>query len=74
MLASSSMRPAQTSIDPVLDAMARAPRVERLTPEQRADLDGAMADIAAGRVVLVADDDVPAWLEARARELGELEE
>lgn len=69
------MTPAELQAsDPVLAAIARAPRVQRLTPEQRAELDLAMAEIAAGRVEPVADEDVPAWLEAKARELGELEE
>ena len=53
--------------DPVLDALDRAPVVRALTPEQRAELDQAVADIDAGRVQLVDQDDVPAWLEARAR-------
>ncbi len=59
---------------PVLAAIARAPVVRTLTPEQRAELDEAMEEIAAGRVKPVADEDVPDWLEARARELGELKE
>jgi predicted transcriptional regulator len=60
--------------DPILAAIARAPRVQRLTAEQRAELDQAMEDIAAGRVKLVPNEDVPAWLEEHARELGELRE
>ena len=35
------------AFDPVLDAMARAPVVRRLEPEQRAELDQAVADLAA---------------------------
>ena len=61
----STAKPA--SFDPVLDALDRAPLVRSLTPEQRAELDQAVADIDAGRVQLVDHDDVPAWLEARAR-------
>lgn len=53
--------------DPVLEALDRAPRVQRLTAEQRAELDQAMDDIAAGRVQLVAHEDVPAWLEQHGR-------
>ena len=68
------MKPARTSTDPVLEAIACAPRVSVLTAEGRAELDAEMADIASGRVVPVADDEVPVWMEARARELGESEE
>jgi hypothetical protein len=60
--------------DPVLAAIERAPRVQRLTPEQRAELDQQLADIAAGRTKLVRHEDRSAWLEAHARELGELDE
>ena len=49
--------------DRVLAAFARAPRVERLTPEQRAELDQAMADIQSGRARIVPHDEVPAVLE-----------
>jgi hypothetical protein len=56
-----------TPFDPVLDALDRAPIVRLLTPEQRAELDQAVEDIDAGRVQLIDQDDVPAWLEARAR-------
>ena len=58
-------------LDPVADAVRRAPVGEPFTPEQRAELDQAVKDIDAGRVKLIDQDDVPAWLEARARgELG----
>jgi hypothetical protein len=55
-----------SDLDPVLAALDAAPVVRWLTPEQRADLDEAMAEIAAGRVELVEHDDVPAWLEQHA--------
>jgi hypothetical protein len=54
------------AFDPVLDAMARAPVVRRLTTEQRAELDQAVADLAAGRSKAVPHDDAPAWLEEMA--------
>jgi hypothetical protein len=44
------------AIHPVLRAMARAPLVRALTPDQRAELDQAVADIAAGRVQLVPQE------------------
>jgi hypothetical protein len=62
------------AMHPVLVAMANAPRVERLTAEQRAELAQDMEDIAAGRLELIDDDDVPAWLEQHARERGEFRE
>lgn len=43
---------------PVLAALRRAPRVSRLTPEQRADLDVQVADIKAGRAHLTAHEEV----------------
>jgi hypothetical protein len=58
--------------DPIFEALDRAPRGEPFTEEQRAELDEAMEDIAEGRVKLIANDDVPAWLEARAREEADL--
>jgi hypothetical protein len=66
--------PALLANDPIRQAILRAPQTTRLTPEQRAELAQDLADIAAGRVTLVAGDEVPAWLEAHARELGELDE
>jgi predicted transcriptional regulator len=57
-------------VNPLVEAVRRAPRGEPFTPEQRAELDQDLADIAAGRIQLVAHDDVPAWLEARARGEG----
>lgn len=69
-----ALRPGAFTHDPVLEAIDRAPRVHRLSPEQRAELEQDVADIAAGRVNLVPNDDVPAWLEAHARELGEFAE
>jgi hypothetical protein len=59
-------------VDSVLAAIDRAPTGDPFPPEIRAELDRTMADIAAGRVQLVAHDDVPAWLEEHAlREQGE---
>jgi|HubBroStandDraft_6_1064221.scaffolds.fasta_scaffold377209_1 hypothetical protein len=46
------------AVHPVLRAVAGAPLVRALTPEQRAELDQAVADIAAGRVQLVPHEDV----------------
>lgn len=57
--------------DPVLAAIERAPIENSLTPEQRAELDQAMADIAEGRARLIAHEDVPAALEEIARSRGE---
>lgn len=53
--------------DPVLAALARAPRVSRLSPEQRAELDEQLADIKAGRSRLVRHEDLPAALEEMYR-------
>jgi hypothetical protein len=53
--------------DPIHAALQRAPLVRRLTPEQRAELDRDMEDIAAGRARIVAHEDVPAALEEIAR-------
>lgn len=67
------MRPSNAAVlrDPVLDAFDRAPRVQKLTAEQRAELDQMMEDIASGRVALIAHEDVPAWFEEQAlREQG----
>ncbi len=61
-----AVRPA--SLHPVFEAVRRAPIGAPFTPEQRAELDQAMEDIAAGRVKLVPHDDVPAWLEAQSPE------
>lgn len=70
----STAKPLVEVQDPFLAALARAPRVQRLTPEQRAELDRAVEDIASGRVELIKNDDVPDWLEKHARERGELAE
>lgn len=56
--------------DPILAAFDRAPVGEPYSEEIRAMLDRDMADLAAGSLELIAHDDVPAWLEARAREEG----
>ena len=58
---SSTARP--SGEHPVLAALARAPRVSRLNTERRAELEQAVADIAAGRARLVRDEDLPAALE-----------
>jgi hypothetical protein len=55
------------AFDPIREACERAPVVRRLTPEQRAELDQAVLDIAAGRSRVVRSDDVPAALEEIAR-------
>jgi hypothetical protein len=60
--------PAQ--LDPILDAIARAPLVRRLTPEQHAELAADLEAIAAGRARLVEHEDVPAVLEEIARARG----
>ncbi|WP_437617752.1 hypothetical protein [Sorangium sp. So ce1151] len=62
-------RPDASPSDPILAAaIDRAPRVQRLTPEQRAELEQDLADIAAGRARLVAHEDLPQALEELARE------
>ena len=57
-------------VNPLVEAVRRAPLVRSLTAEQRAELAQDVADIAADRVELVSHEDVPAWLEARARAEG----
>ncbi|WP_437283822.1 hypothetical protein [Sorangium sp. So ce406] len=52
----------------VFAAIDRAPQVQRLTPEQRAELEQDLADIAAGRARLVAHEELPQALEELARE------
>ncbi|AUX44118.1 hypothetical protein SOCE26_055800 [Sorangium cellulosum] len=64
-------RPGSLPSDPILAAIDRAPRAERLTPEQRAELEQDLADMAAGRARLVAHEDLPLALEELARERGE---
>jgi Spy/CpxP family protein refolding chaperone len=53
---------------PVARAAARAPRVQRLTPEQRAELDQQMEEIRAGRARLVPHADVPGVIEEMRRQ------
>ena len=53
--------------DPILAACDRAPIVDRLTPEERAELDRIVEDIAAGRRRVVMAEDVPAALAEIAR-------
>lgn len=45
-----------SDLDPVLAAIDRAPGGEPFPPDVRAELDRTMANIAAGRVQLVAHD------------------
>jgi len=52
------------SLDPVQAAIDRAPIGEPFTPEQAAELAQDLANLAAGRLRLVAHEDVPAALEA----------
>lgn len=52
---------------PALAAARRAPRVNWLTPEQKAEADTALADIKAGHARLVRHEDVPAALEEMYR-------
>jgi hypothetical protein len=58
---------ARPSRDPVAEALDRAPIGAPFPPEVRAALDAMTADLAAGRLALVPNDDVPAWLEEQAR-------
>ncbi|WP_437774138.1 hypothetical protein [Sorangium sp. So ce1097] len=61
-------RPDALPSDPILAAIDRAPRVQRLAPEQHAELEQDLADMAAGRARLVAHEDLPRALEELARE------
>lgn len=54
--------------NPVLDALDRAPLVRALTPQQRAELDQDVADIASGRAKLTPHADLPRALEDLSRE------
>lgn len=54
--------------DPFVTALHNASQGEPFTPEQSAELEHDMAELAAGTLEVVAHDEVPAWLEARARE------
>jgi hypothetical protein len=67
-------QPAEPSapVHPVIAAMRRAPRVNVLTPEQRAELDQAVEDIQAGRVKLIPHEELEAWREAHADEIAAL--
>jgi hypothetical protein len=58
--------------DLILAAFDRAPVGEPYSEEVRAELDQAVADIAAGRVKLIPHEEVHAWLEARIRDNSEL--
>lgn len=60
--------PVPISRHPVLDALDRAPLVRALTPQQRAELDQDVADIAAGRARLTPHADLPRALEDLSRE------
>jgi hypothetical protein len=50
------------AFDTILEAFARAPIGEPLTPEQRAELDQMMADIVDGKIALVPHAEVHAWV------------
>jgi hypothetical protein len=63
--------PVDPDVHPVVAALRRAPTAQWLTPEQRTELDQAMADIRAGRARLVRQEDVPAALEEMWRADGE---
>lgn len=67
-----SRLPEGTLFDPVLAAIARAPVGEPFTPEQRAELDQCVADIASGKVKTVPHAEVHAWLEQRRSEEAEV--
>lgn len=67
-MASAAVKPAE--LDPVAAAIRRAPLVRRLSAEQHAELAQDLRDIAEGRALLVAHDDVPAALEALGRGEG----
>jgi hypothetical protein len=56
--------------DPVLLALQRAPLGEPFTPEQRAELDQDVADIAAGRAKLVPHAEVRERLDDLRRQQG----
>ncbi len=55
---------APLAFDPIVAAINRAPVVDFLTPEERADLDQLTVDISTGRVQVIAHEDVPATFEA----------
>ena len=61
-------------VHPVITAMRSAPRAQILTEAEHAELAQDLEDLRSGRVQGVAHEDVPAWLEAHARELGEIDE
>lgn len=69
-----AMRPVSLPSDPILEAIDRAPVGEPWTPQQRAELDRAMAEVREGCVELVPHEEVHAWLEARASEPSERDE
>ncbi|MEZ4300703.1 MAG: hypothetical protein R3B70_37555 [Polyangiaceae bacterium] len=55
------------AVDPILDAIARAPVVRALSAEQHAELAQDCTDIAEGRAHVVAHADVPHALEEMSR-------
>jgi hypothetical protein len=58
-------------LDPVLDALARAPLGEEdMTPEQQAEFAEVVAEYEAGRARLIPHEDVPVTLEEIARTRG----
>ncbi len=59
---------------PSLRRSLRPPLGAPWTPEQLAELNRDMADIAAGKAQLIPHEELPAWLEQQARERGEFNE
>jgi hypothetical protein len=57
---------------PVLEALERAPVGEPLDPEQRAELDQIMADIASGKTKTVPHAERHAWFLANTPEESEI--
>lgn len=62
--------PPSSPDDPVLLALHRAPLGQPFTPEQRAELDQDMADIAAGRAQLVPHAQVQQAIDQLRRQQG----
>jgi hypothetical protein len=60
-----------TPYDAVIAALDNAPVGEPLSPEDRAELDQLMVDIAAGKRLLIQNEDVPAWLGSAAGTTGD---
>ena len=47
-----------SDLDPIRAAMERAPRVQWLSPEERAECDKALADLRAGRSKLLSHEEM----------------